>query len=143
MEITNLVPNINIGFDIPNLKRVVNTASAVMGMDSIVYLLPMRIKQDDNGYVVKQGCEYIIYLNPSILNKDKKSDFNIRLIIHELTHVQQIKEGRLKFNEQQTIAIWDGKEYDNSMPYEYRPWEKEAKKNENRYFKQVKELVLK
>lgn len=135
----NLVPNIKIGFDIPNLKRIVNTASSVMGMDSIVHLMPMKIKLSEHAYTVKQGCEYIIYLSEQILSKDELSDFNIKVLTHELWHVRQIKSGELKFHDKR--VEWRGRFYDNSQPDHLRGWEQEARRAERKYFKQIKELL--
>ena len=96
---------------------------------------------DENAYSVNQGGQLIIYVNPKILEKDKISDFNIKLFIHELTHIKQLMDGRLKFNYDNTKAIYDGVEYTNLTAYGDRPFEQEARKAEGIYFKQVKKLL--
>ena len=140
-EIVNIIPPINIGFDIPNIKRMVNTVAHVLGIQNVVHIMPMKLNFDGNAYAVKQGCEYIIFVNEKILRSDKINNFNIRMFIHEMFHIKQMMEGRLKFNYDNTKAIYDGVEYTNLIAHENRPFEAEARKAEDIYFKQVKKLL--
>lgn len=141
--IANIIPNINIGFDIPNLKRLVNTIAHVFGIKTVVHIMPLRFKNfDENAYAVKQGCEYIIFINEKFLKSDKVNTFMIKLLIHEIWHIKQMMEGRLKFNYEHTKAIFNGVEYTNLMPHENRPFESEARKAEHIYFKQIKDLLI-
>ena len=141
MNIVNIIPPINIGFDIPNIKRMVNTVAHVLGIQNVVHVMPMKLNFDGNAYAVKQGCEYIIFVNEKILRSDKINDFNIRMFIHEMWHIKQMMEGRLKFNYDNTKAIYDGVEYTNLVEHSKRPFESEARKAEDIYFKQVKKLL--
>lgn len=143
MNIVNIVPSIKIGFDIPNIKRLVNTVAHVLGIQNVVHVMPMKLNFDGNAYAVKQGCEYIIFVNEKILRSDKISNFNIRLFIHEMWHIKQMMDGRLKFNYDNTKAIYDGVEYTNIVAHGDRPFEQEAREAERIYFKQVKELIYK
>jgi hypothetical protein len=139
--IVNIIPPIKIGFDIPNIKRMVNTVAHVLGIQNVVHVMPMKLNFDGNAYAVKQGCEYIIFVNEKILRSDKINDFNIRMFIHEMWHIKQMMEGRLKFNYDNTKAIYDGVEYTNLVEHSKRPFESEARKAEDLYFKQVKKLL--
>ena len=143
MNIVNIIPPIKIGFDIPNIKLIVNTIAHVLKIENAVHVMPMKLNFDSNAYAVKQGCEYIIFVNEKILNSDKISNFNIRLLIHEMWHIKQMMDGRLKFNYDNTKAIYNGVEYTNLMAHEDRPFESEARKAEEIYFKQVKKLIYK
>lgn len=143
MNIVNIVPSIKIGFDIPNIKLIVNTIAYVLKIENIVHVMPMKLNFDGNAYAVRQGSEYIIFVNEKILRSDKISNFNIRLFIHEMWHIKQMIDGRLKFNYDNTKAIYDGVEYTNIVAHEDRPFEQEARKAEGLYFKQVKELIYK
>ena len=143
MNIVNIVPSIKIGFDIPNIKLIVNTIAHVLKIENVVHVMPMKLNFDGNAYAVKQGSEYIIFVNEKILRSDKISNFNIRLFIHEMWHIKQMIDGRLKFNYDNTKAIYDGVEYTNIVAHEDRPFESEARKAEDIYFKQVKKLIYK
>lgn len=130
---------INIGYNIPNIEKLVDKISKVIGLIVPVYVMPLKLKRlDENGYAVFQGGKYILFINPEILKKDKLTSFVIKLFIHELWHVKQMSEGRLSFNDNHTIATWEGKEYNSQIEHEFRPWEIEARRMESKYYKQVK-----
>lgn len=136
-----MITEVNIGYDIPNLVRLSNIIIKILNIKAEVYIMPMRLKLDGNAYVTACGNRYTVYLNSDILKKDKISNFNIRLLIHELTHVQQMERGDLIFKEGFKKAIWKGREYVSSDDYDSRPFEIEARKNEKLYFNNVKELL--
>lgn len=50
----------------------------------------------------------------------------IAVLFHELVHVKQMSELRLKSAIGFLPNIWEGKEYPDEMPWEERPWEIEA-----------------
>jgi hypothetical protein len=141
MNIVNIISPIKIGFDIPNIKRIVNTVAHVLGIQNVVHVMPMKLHFDASAYAVKQGCEYIIFVNEKILRSDKINSFNIKMFIHEMWHIKQMMDGRLKLNSDNTKAIYDGVEYTNLVAHENRPFEQEAREAENKYFKQVKKLL--
>ena len=141
MNIVNIIPPVKIGFDIPNIKRIVNTIAHVLKIENAVHVMPMKLNFDGNAYAVKQGCEYIIFVNEKILRSDKINNFNIKLLIHEMWHIKQMIDGRLKFNDDNTKAIYNGVEYTNLIAHEDRPFENEAREAEDKYFKQVKKLI--
>jgi hypothetical protein len=141
VAIVNIIPPVNIGFDIPNIKRIVNTVAHVLGIQNVVHVMPMRLNFDGSAYAVKQGCEYIIFVNEKILYSDKITNFTIKIFIHEMWHIKQMVDGRLKFNHDNTKAVFEGVEYTNLIAYENRPFEVEARRAEDIYFKQVKKLL--
>lgn len=141
LEITNIIPNINIGYEIPNIKRLVNTAAHVLGIKKAVHVMPMKLNFDGVAYAVKQGCEFIIFCNKDFLNKDKITNFSIRVIIHEMWHVKQMMDGRLTLNYNNTKAIYNGVEYTNLVEHSKRPFEVEARRAEKIYFDRVKGFI--
>lgn len=135
----NILSEINIGFDLSNIRKIVNASGNVLGLTNTVHVMPMKKVLDENAYVMDQGGQYVIFVNSDILKKDKINDFNIRMFIHELTHVKQYVSGDLVIDGKD--AVWKGKRYDNSVSYENRPWEVEARNNERKYLKEVKQLI--
>lgn len=139
----NIVSNIDMGYSIPNLKKLVNTIANVFNIESEIFIIPLRVKKlDENSYVVPSINSFIIYVNEKYLREDKITNFVIRMFIHEMWHVKQMMEGRLKFNYDNTKAIFEGKEYTNLMAHGDRPFEVEARKAEDIYFKQVKKIII-
>ena len=136
-----MIKELNIGYDIPNTKKLVNTVAYVLGIQNVVHVMPMRLNLDGVAYAVKQGCEFIIFCNKDFLNKDKITNFSIKVIIHEMWHVKQMMDGRLAFNYDNTKAIYKGVEYTNLVEHSKRPFEVEARKAERIYFDRVKELL--
>ena len=137
----NVVSNIDIGYSIPNLKKLVNTIAHDFNIESEIFIMPLRIKQlDENSYVVPSINSFIIYVNEKYLREDKITNFVIRMFIHEMWHVKQMIDKRLSFNDEHTKAYWNGNEYTSDLSHGDREWENEAKQAEQKYFKQVKQL---
>lgn len=102
----NVVSNIDMGYSIPNLKRLVNTIAHIFNIESEIFIMPLRVKElDENAYVVSSINSFIIYVNELYLRKDKVSDFMIRMFIHEMWHVKQMADKRLSFNQEHTRPI--------------------------------------
>ena len=134
---------INTGYNFPNIENLIKEISKEIGLITHVYVMPLRLKMfDENGYAVFQGGKYILFINPEILKKDKLTSFVIKLFIHELWHVKQMSEGRLSFNDNHTIATWEGKEYNSQIEHEFRPWEIEARRMESKYYKRINHKLL-
>ena len=55
-------------------------------------------------------------------------------LVHEFIHIQQYMNGLLK--EDKADMYWRGKFIPDSTPYFDRPWEKHARRNENKVYKQ-------
>lgn len=73
--------------------------------------------------------QYVIYV------EDMSPSKAIRVLAHELIHLKQVEEGKLSIREgnkvwwngTRPLGIGDGQEYHSyEIPYEIRPWEKEA-----------------
>jgi hypothetical protein len=138
----NVVSNIEMGYSIPNLKRLVNTIAHIFNIESEIFIMPLRVKElDENAYVVPSVNSFIIYVNEKYLREDKITNFVIRMFIHEMWHIKQMIEGRLKFNLTQTVATWEGEEYTAYTHHDDRAWEIEARAKEREFFKQIKTLL--
>lgn len=137
------------GYYIPNIRKLVDVVINVLGVFATVAIMPMRIKTSNAiGYVEKYGDKYTpnrdgkytIFIDTSILKADELSDPIINLFIHEIWHIKQMENGRLRSGD--SVAVWDGVHYAiTAMPYEDRPWEIEARKMESKYLNQVKEQI--
>jgi len=139
--VKNVVSNIDMGYFIPNLKKLVNVVAYIFKIESEIFIMPLRIKQlDENSYVVPSINSFIIYVNEKYLREDKITNFVIRMFIHEMWHVKQMADKRLSFNDVHTKAYWNGNEYTSDLSHDEREWEKEARQAEQKYFKQVKQL---
>ena len=137
----NVVSNIDMGYSIPNLKKLVNVIAHILNIESEIFIMPLRVKElDENSYVVPSINSYIIYVNEKYLREDKITNFVIRMFIHEMWHVKQMIDKRLSFNDAHTKAYWNEKEYTSDLSHDEREWEKEARQAEQKYFKQVKQL---
>lgn len=66
------------------------------------------------------------------INPNMHSGVQGLTICHELIHVKQFIEGRLKVV--QGGIEWEGEYYPTSVPYEERPWEIEAESMERKVF---------
>ena len=137
----NVVSNIDMGYSIPNLKKLVNVIAHILNIESEIFVIPLRMKElDENSYVVPSINSFIIYVNEKYLREDKITNFVIRMFIHEMWHVKQMADKRLSFNDVHTKAYWNGNEYTSDLSHDDREWEKEARQAEQKYFKQVKQL---
>lgn len=138
------------GYYIPNIRKLVDVIIKTLDVSSLVFIMPLRIKNSNDivGYVEKYGDKYThnrdgkytIFIDTNILKVDELSDLTINLFIHEIWHIKQMEDGRLRSGD--SVAVWDGVHYAiTAMPYEDRPWEIEARKMESKYLNQVKEQI--
>ncbi len=109
---------------------------------TIVEARPHVINQINPGgitraFVVQNPTDIIsIYIDPSL----SKERF-IRIIAHELIHIQQIYEGRLKALTP-ILSIWEGDTVDvRTWEYINRPWEREAFSRERELARYIKDKV--
>lgn len=67
------------------------------------------------------------------------------VICHEMKHFDQYEKGDLKINkdEYSITFVYKGKEYDSSIDYYVRPWEKEARSAQYKLWKEFKKLYYK
>lgn len=62
-------------------------------------------------------------------------------LLHELIHFRQHKRGEMKFGYEVGKTIWKGREFarsKNYLQYRFLPWEREAWKYSNVYFKELR-----
>lgn len=136
------------GYYIPNISRLAKVVLKELGVSAEVDIQPLKIKTSDAiSYVERYGskydankkAKYTIFIDTAILKADELSDPMINLMIHEIWHVKQMEDGRLRANTGSTVAVWEGVHYTMTMPHEQRPWEIEAKNKETEYLSQIKE----
>ena len=73
---------------------------------------------DIKAFIIGREDNYIIYIT------DLNRTTAIEVLSHELIHLKQTETGRLLKG---TKSVkWEGKEYSPELPYEDRPWEKDA-----------------
>lgn len=60
------------------------------------------------------------------------------IICHEFIHLSQFINEKLKYDVNANKYSWLNKEFDNSIPYKERPWEKEAFKLQTKLLKDWK-----
>ena len=132
--ITNKI-HIKTSFDIDGF---VAFAAGYLGIDHelILVILPNGALLDRFS---RDGYEYqaLLYKNdiPGVYNLVVRPDVGAGIggiLAHEMVHLLQYATGRLWMNVNTGAAMWDGKIYSASVPYEERPWEKEAFKLQRR-----------
>ena len=63
------------------------------------------------------------------------------ILSHEMVHLDQYERGDLQLHKEDKLHfVWKGREYDPSMPYEDRPWEKEAFSHQYEIWKKAKKV---
>lgn len=139
------------GYYIPNISRLAKVVLKELGVSSEVDIQPLKIKTSDaiscverhgSKYDANKKAKYTISIDTEILRADELSDPVISLLIHEVWHVKQMEDGRLKSNTEYTVAVWEGVHYTMTIPHDRRPWEIEARKKELEYLNQVKEQLF-
>ena len=85
---------------------------------------------DIKAFIVGKEENYIIYIT------DLNRTTAIEVLSHELIHLQQTETGKLIKG---TNSVkWEGIEYSPELPYEERPWEKEAFDKQNGLLNDIK-----
>lgn len=67
----------------------------------------------------------------------KPSNFNL-ILCHEMVHLSQYTKKLLKLDLNKKEFTWKGVKYDNSVPYDLRPWENEAYSMQSKLLKEYK-----
>lgn len=129
------------GLEIPGLIMVANACASVLKVRSNVCILPMKFLHDDKAFVTRDTLSFKLHLSKSIIEKDEANKETARLFIHELTHVKQMEDGELILADHGNIVIWRGKKYNPQMDYNIRPWEKDARRAESKYIKEVWNII--
>lgn len=71
------------------------------------------------------------------LSDVQSSDLNI-ILCHEMVHLLQYTSKQLNLDLEKKEFTWKGVKYDNSIPYDKRPWEIEAFSMQNKLYKEYK-----
>lgn len=79
-------------------------------------------------FTEKAGNMFVIYHRDGVIPKF--------ILAHELAHVCQMHSGRLSVTDNRDF-IWEGQLYTKAMPYNDRPWEKEALKTQKNIIKLI------
>ena len=74
--------------------------------------------------------KYVLYVREGLISQ--------YVLCHEMIHLCQYESGRLKMSPDFKTIIWEDKQYDNSLNYNEREWEKEAFKNQSKLWKLFK-----
>lgn len=106
--------------------------------------------------------EVVLIHNDKILNKFSTEDLKIEALLynnildkynliirstirdpelilcHEMVHLSQYVKGYLKLDMDKKIFTWKGNKFDNSLPYDLRPWEKEAYSQQGKLLREYK-----
>lgn len=107
--------------------------------------------------------EVVLVHNDKILNKFSNNDLKINALLyetpfrgvynliidskisnpdlilcHEMVHLSQYIKGYLKLDMDNKIFTWKGAKYDNSLPYDLRPWEREAYSQQGKLYREYK-----
>ena len=76
---------------------------------------------------------------PDAYNVFMKGNYpSVLALAHEMVHLHQMHRKDLSMDLKTGKAVWKGEEYDNGTPYEERPWEQEAFKEQKRIYKIIK-----
>lgn len=109
---------VSIGLDILNIKDNYVTIRDVP--EQIVESFKKQNDMDLGASIIGANDQYIIYIN------EMSRTTSTKIISHELIHLEQYDSNRLRVIGN-GVVIWEGKEIDVlSIPYNDRPWEREA-----------------
>lgn len=91
-----------------------------------------------DGFVVQtDSVSYQIWMNPS-MNRNTM----IRILAHELIHIEQQSSGRLEVISNE-LAVFEGDTIrTRQVPYEDRPWEIEAYRNQRKVERHIRSKVF-
>ena len=127
------------------LKDIINAGLYELDVDSsTIYIHKMSESMKDNlgkdyilkAYIIGNEKQFIMYVD------DIDRMEAIRVISHELIHLQQYRSGRLVKLDGNKV-LWEGKEIDvEKIPYMNRPWEIEAHKKDDELEKKIKTMLL-
>jgi predicted metallopeptidase len=124
---------VSIGLDVLNIKDNYVTIRDVP--EQIVDNFKKQNDMDLGASIIGANDQYIIYIN------EMSRTTSTKIISHELIHMKQYDSGRLRVIGS-GVVMWDEKEMNVlSVPYNDRPWEKEAFQNQNDLEKKIKERL--
>jgi hypothetical protein len=122
---------LRVGLDVANLSGL------------IVNILPLSesakssFNGDLNAHLRLHDGTYYLFIN----HNNSREEL-IRIISHEIIHIQQYHSKRLIY--ENGSVMWEGAEYDlNSISYENRPWENEAFSGQNEIYQKIYNILYK
>jgi hypothetical protein len=120
-------------------------AHSVLGLDTayimIVYI-PEHVNEGETDfYAIVQYIPFRKNQFLILLTRDKMSTGMLKeTLSHEFVHIHQYLSGDLVMYPK--FAIWKGEDiYFGEIPYEERPFEKDAFSNQGKYLKQLNEVL--
>ena len=120
------------------LDTIVSVGMDVLGIESTyitILHLPENIKEQFGSVNPDTQLQAFILSDDSDLYRIYFDNINketaITVMSHELVHLKQYHDGKLKVDIKAQIAEWLGQKYDlNAVPYAERPWEQDAYDNQ-------------
>lgn len=126
------------------LDTIVHSGLSSVGVHDVsVVIQPIskRVRDSFEGggvyhaYIVFRNNTYTIYID------DVGKLESITVLSHEIIHLQQYELGQLKIING-TTPVWKGEIIDiSNVPYEDRPWEKEAFNKQNSVENKIKNIL--
>jgi predicted metallopeptidase len=124
---------VSVGLDLLNIKDNYVTIRDVP--EQIVESFKQQNDMDLGASIIGAKDQYIIYINKMSRTTSTK------IISHELIHLEQYDSGRLRVIGN-GVVIWEGKEINVlDIPYNDRPWEREAFKRQDDLEKKLLEKL--
>ena len=124
---------VSVGLDILNIKEDYITVRDMP--DEIKGRFSEQNNLDLTASIVGANDQYVIYID----NVDRYTA--IKSLSHELIHLRQYSSGKLRVIGS-GVVIWEGKEINVlDIPYNDRPWEIEAFKEQNDLEKKILEKL--
>lgn len=119
-------------FDVEGFVRFAGERLGIMGSVKLnIYPNDSLLERFSTGDHLYEALLY--QAMPGTYNLVVRSNIGAGLksvLAHEMIHLQQYVSGRLQMSVMTGAAIWEGESFPASVPYEERPWEREAFKQE-------------
>ena len=124
---------VSVGLDVLNIKDNYVTIRDIP--EQIVESFKKQNDMDLGASIVGADDQYIIYIN------EMSRTTSTKIISHELIHLEQYDSNRLRVVGN-GVVIWEGKEMNVlDIPYNDRPWEREAFKRQDDLEKKLLEKL--
>ena len=130
------------------LDTVVSVGMAQLGMNGINILIQPMSERIKTRFQESEGVELEAYIAEWMdgyticVNGDLGREHAIEVISHELIHLTQYSDKELILTEG-TVVLWMGERYDIlGIPYNDRPWERDAFANQNALAGSLRNQIL-
>jgi hypothetical protein len=146
IELPDTANFINNRTDNKYIDTVLLLAANKLGIDgAIISVFPMsddvriNFERDNNislkAFIVGSGFQYAIF------TEDLSRAESITVFSHEMIHLKQYNSNRLVVLDNGVVQ-WEGQKLEvNSIPYNDRPWEREAFQNERKIANDLKKIL--